>query len=231
MKRQSTFCSGKCQNEMFLLFNTSYILPKTTYTLVSADVKLSEQINHSWKKKKKSKKPPFQALCGVTVPGAGEMWCCGCDHHPCSLCRAWLEGRGFSGSHQQQTGGRSSFIHLFFFWPSLGCSYSTALFVCVPGSCCSLEAGQNSHWLNWEQHQAKDGYFYLSLLPLHLLPPPPSPWVRGNELCFSFPKVSASSEQEPCQESLTVCSKGKGERGTTGIVLIVKIQLYKTAGK
>lgn len=51
---------------MFLLFNTFYILPKTTYTLVSADVKLSEQINRSWKK-------PFQALCGVTVPGAEEM--------------------------------------------------------------------------------------------------------------------------------------------------------------
>lgn len=35
---------------MFLLFNTFYILPKTTYTSVSADVKLSEQINPSWKK-------------------------------------------------------------------------------------------------------------------------------------------------------------------------------------
>lgn len=42
---------------MFLLFNTFYILPKTTYTLVSADVKLSEQINPSWKKKKQKK--PF----------------------------------------------------------------------------------------------------------------------------------------------------------------------------
>lgn len=40
---------------MFLLFNTFYILPKTTYTLVSADVKLSEQINHPWEKKKKKR--------------------------------------------------------------------------------------------------------------------------------------------------------------------------------
>lgn len=34
---------------MFLLFNTFHIHPKTTYALVSADVKLSEQINHSLK--------------------------------------------------------------------------------------------------------------------------------------------------------------------------------------
>lgn len=153
------------------------------------------------------------------------MWCCGSHHHPLSACRAWPKGRGFSDSHQQKIEGRSSCIHDFL-WPSSGCSYSKAL------GLAALEVGQNSHWLNWEQHQAKCGYFYLSLLPLHLLPPPPSPWVRGNELCFSFLKVSASSEQEPCHE-VSPCAakeKGRGEKNP-GIVLIVKIQLYKTAGK
>lgn len=129
------------------------------------------------------------------------MWCCGSHHH-------LLSGRGFSISYQQKIEGKCSCIPKFSLAIVRLLIQQSTFCVCL--GLAALEVGQNSHWLNWEQHQAKYGYFYLSLLPLHLLPPPPSPWVRGNEFCFSFLKVYASSEQEPCHEVSRCAAKEKG---------------------